>query len=832
MAAKTYTVKKGDTLSGIAWTYNPTYHYGNTVREAYTKLAQINDIDDPDYIVIGQVLQLDPSKPVDKAVSKASRAEIKAFGLQANTTSTVYASWAWDKSNTKEYKVHWFYDTGDGIWFVGTDSTVTERQSTYNAPSNANRVRFRVLPVSDTRKVGNNDTTYWTATWSTEQIYDFKNNPPLVPSVPTVKIEKYKLTATLSNLDLNATEVEFQVVRDDTTVFATGKSKIVTTSSSYSCNVTAGGKYKVRCRAVRGTEYGKWSEYSDNVETIPSASAGITSIRALSETSVTIEWTKVNNCTSYEIEYTTDKTYFDSSTEVKKVTVDSVVTTAIITGMESGEEYFFRVRAINSQGESAWTSIKSIIIGKKPAAPTTWSSTTTAITGEQLTLYWVHNSEDESSQTYAELELYINGAKETHTIKNTDVAEEKDKTSFYSIDTSRYNEGTKIQWRVRTAGITNIYGDWSVQRTVDIYAPATLEITMLSYENNPIDNLTSFPFYVKGLAGPNTQMPIGYSLVITSNEVYETVDRVGNKRFINAGEAVYSRYFDTSDPLLVELSAGNIDLENNIKYTITCTVSMNSGLKAEKSWVFDVAWLNEVYEPNAEIGIDEETLTASIRPYCEDERGNLIPNLSLSVYRREFDGSFTELATGIDNTYEVFITDPHPSLDFARYRIVAIQNETGAVSYYDMPGYPVGEKAVIIQWSEKWVNFEASMEDESDESDQPEWAGSMLKLPYNINVSDKTDPDVSLVNYIGRKRPVTYYGTHLGETATWTTDIAKDDRETLYALRRLAIWMDDVYVREPSGSGYWANIKVSFSQTHTELVIPVTLELTRVEGGM
>ena len=44
--------------------------------------------------------------------------------------------------------------------------------------------------------------------------------------------------------------------------------------------------------------------------------------------------------------------------------------------------------------------------------------------------------------------------------------------------------------------------------------------------------------------------------------------------------------------------------------------------------------------------------------------------------------------------------------------------------------------------------------------------------------------------------------------------------------------MGDVYVREPSGSGYWANVSVSFSQTHCETVIPVTLNITRVEGGI
>lgn len=35
--------------------------------------------------------------------------------------------------------------------------------------------------------------------------------------------------------------------------------------------------------------------------------------------------------------------------------------------------------------------------------------------------------------------------------------------------------------------------------------------------------------------------------------------------------------------------------------------------------------------------------------------------------------------------------------------------------------------------------------------EQPAWAGSMLKLPYNIDVSDSNESDVTLVEYIGRK---------------------------------------------------------------------------------
>lgn len=820
MAVATYTVKKGDTLKSIAKAK------GTTV----ANLVKWNDIENPNYIVVGQVLKLgaDSSSTSSKKTTK-NKAVIKAFGLQSNTDRTMYASWTWSKSNTENYKVFWQYYTGDGVWFTGEDGTVTAKQSIYTAPSNAIKIRFKVKPISKTHKVNDKDTYYWTADWSTYSYYSFSSNPPTAPSTPTVTIEKYKLTATLNNLDVNATSIQFQVVKNDSTIFSTGTVNITTTSASYSCTVDAGGKYKVRARAYRSSDdtYSDWSEYSSNAETIPSATGGIIWIKALSETSVQLKWEQVENATSFEIEYTTDKRYFDSSTEVKSMTSNSKEY-AEITGLESGQEYFFRVRAVNERGYSAWSEVKSIVIGKKPSAPTTWSSTTTCIVGESLILYWVHNSEDGSSQTTAELELTIGGTTQTKTITNTTDEDEKDKTSSYAIDTSVYTEGTQIEWRVRTAGITNEYGDWSVQRTVDIYAPPTLELNVVNKSGSVLSTITSFPFYVKGVAGPNTQKPIGYHLTVISNESYETVDEIGNSKIVSVGDEIYSKYFDISTNLNAELSANNIDLENNVEYTVSCTVSMNSGLTCTSTTTFVVSWTDEIYEPNAEVGYDKDTVTAYIRPYCEDEDGNLISDVTLAVYRREFDGSFTEIGKGLVNSGNSFITDPHPALDYARYRIVATSISTGAVSYYDLPGYPVGEKAVIVQWNETWRPFETSSEDEMN---IPPWSGSLLRLPYNIDVSEDSNQDVSLVEYIGRSHPVSYYGTQLGSSATWNVDIDKEDKETIYALRRLSVWLGDVYVREPSGSGYWANIKVSFSQKHCEVTVPVTLKLTRVEGG-
>lgn len=760
--------------------------------------------------------------------------------VQTGTDRTIYATWTWNKTHTDHYEIRWYYDTGDGVWFVGTDSTTTSKQNTYSAPDNAKRVGFKVKPVpkkvKKTVKAKNGSkktvkVNAWNADWSTLKYYNIKNNPPSTPPAPTVTIENLKLTAKLENINLNATDIQFQIVKNDSKVFKTGTATIKTYAASYYCAVTAGYNYKVRCRAVRGKEYSAWSEYSSDQGTQPAASKGWEFIKALTSTSVEVNWYGVKNATTYEIEYTTEKRYFDSSNQVQSLTVDATLhwSHAEITGLETGKEWFFRMRAVNDNGHSAWTEIKSIVLGKDPIAPTTWSSTTTCVVGEPLILYWVHNAEDGSSQKYAELELTIDGRIETHTIENTTDENEKDKTSSYSIDTSSYVEGTKIQWRVRTSGITNTYGDWSIQRTVDIYAPPTLELSVTDANGNLLETLTSFPFYISGIAGPNTQNAIGYHLSIMANESYETTDQIGNVKMVNQGEAIYSKFFDTSENLVVEMSANNIDLENNISYKVNCVVSMNSGLTAENSSEFTVAWTDEQYEPNAEIGFNEDDISTYIRPYCENDEGNLIEGIRLSVYRREFDGSFTELATNIDNTTNTYITDPHPALDYARYRIVAISSSTGAVSYYDMPGYPIGEKSLIIQWDEQWTSFDVS--NEIDGSSQVPWSGSLLKLPYNVDVSDSYSPDVELVEYIGRKHPVSYYGTQRGTSQTFNAEIDKKDEETLYALRRLAIWMGDVYVREPSGSGYWANITVSFSQTHREVTIPVTLNVTRVEGG-
>lgn len=853
----------------------------------YKQLAAINNIPNPDYIVVGQKIYLKSQSATPASPSTAMKhVEFTRIGFSCGSDNTVLATWDWNRSNTALYQVRWLYGTNDGIAYEGADEEITKKYSTFSPPANAKRVICRVRPIAGWIREetwigpGTKHLTTkraWTAEWVQER-FELSEKPPATPSAPNVTIDTHTLTARLENLDSGVKTIEFQIVKNDSSVYKSGKATVKTGVASYSCTIAIGNNYKVRCRAINDYGTSAWSPYTSNFGTQPATPKEITVCRATSETSVYLEWTAVTNADTYDIQYATVKEHLDASNMASSVSTTDKTNHFTIGNLDSGAEYFFRVRAKNKDGDSAWSSIKSLAIGSPPAAPTTWSSTTSAVTGEKVTLYWIHNAEDESEQSAVLLEITVNGSTISPTVDP--------KSNFYVIDTTPYKEGVTIQWKVRTAGVTGEYGGWSVERTIDIYAPVTLELNLTNADGDVLDTITSFPFYVKGVAGPSTQVPIGYHVSIVSNEVYETTDQVGNTTTVNKGEQVYSQYFETFEILIAELSAGNVDLENNISYTVNCVVSMNSGLTKEESVEFTVDWDEVLYAPDAEVVIDTSVFSAHIKPfcnntsytrykvtntagtytvtseaigsvfgeavsgaktatgeqvysgttaegneifYCEVESAVVAEDVLLSVYRREFDGSFTEIASDIVNGANTCVTDPHPSLDYARYRIVAQHKTTGAVSYYDLPGYPVRADSMVIQWDETWSNFEV---DDGNVSEQPAWSGSMLKLKANIDVSDSYGTDVSLVEYIGRKRPVTYYGTQLGETSSWSTVIPKEDKETLYALRRLAIWMGDVYVREPSGSGYWANVKVSFSQNHKDLTIPITLDITRVEGGI
>lgn len=891
MSQETYVVVRGDTLTAIAKKYDTTV----------ASLAALNNIANVNRIYIGQVLIIrnktitpdnidpNPGVAVYDAYSNPYVVVITGMGQQSNNDSLIFITWSFKTPNTDSYEIEWGYSTADGRWFRGSNDTVQNdiygnipKESTYSPPDNAVSVRSRIRPVAKTYTDTNeNEVLYWNGQWTNWQTYSLSDNLPLMPPVPSVKVEGYDMTVYNANLDINATHMEYEIVWGDKWHYKTGIAEIASTHAWFRTPVTPSWNYKARGRGKRGDLYGPWSEYSSNIYPTPSKPYGIDTIEAVSETAVKLTWTKINSAKTYSIEYTDTEMHFEGSNGT--TVIDNISDTHyIVTGLTSGKKYFFRLKCVNDTGSSGWCDYKSVILGTKPEPPSTWSDKTVAIVGERVMLSWLHNSVDGSEQTQAVIETSINGSKTTYSV----TTDENDKpVDTFELPTSMYADGTKIYWRVKTKGVVDEYSDWSIQRLIEVYAPATLSIDILDNNSNPTSTILNFPFVISGYAGPQTQTPIMYSVSVKSKDSYIAHTPFGDVH-IGVGDEIYSVVLNSNKQLSHKLTASDIDLENGISYEITVRVTMDSGLSADATKVFNVSWTDVKLSPNAEIIIDQNELTASIRPYCERyvdsyrvvnyangryvmsnvelpngfetavsvdkavttkgqqvykdnldrlfcilERENVIPvtDVVLSVYRRTYDGKFVEISKDIDGHGTTFVTDPHPSLDYARYRIVSMDNKTGATSYTDVTVKSFNSESIIIQWDERWSNF---IKNEDNYEDVDYSNKSIVKLPYNVSITENNSPEISTVNYIGREHPVSYYGTALGVSSSITSEFDKSDADLLYALRRLSMYMGDVYIRIPSGIGYWANVKVSYDRSYDSLVIPVTIDVVRVEGGI
>ena len=726
------------------------------------------------------------------------------------------------------YEVRWWYMAG-GVWFDGGTSSTDINNATYNYPTNATRLWVEVKPVSQTYQDGNGNTQSYYSSEAVHTEVSVLELPPAQLSAPSVEIEKYNLTAKIENItDAKASYVEFEVVKDDV-VFAVGRVEVKTARAIYVCPIDAGGKYRVRCRAINVVSNkdveGEWSQYSTETGAMPSAPTNVR-IEIESTKSVKVTWDECPTATSYKVEYTTNKLYFDASSEVKSQTVETNY--CIIKGIEQGYDYYFRVKAINSKGESTWSDIVYKIVGTKPEPPTTWSLTASAIIGDPVILYWTHNSQDASKQYEAQVELTINGKADIITLDTSkdEIKDGETKIYSYNVDLSKYTTGAEILWRVRSRGVSLEYSDWSVQRKINTYAPPTIQLIV----NGGVGILEKYPFEIVAKAAPSTQKAINFHISVTAESSYRTQDSTGTDVIVNSGSVIFNKNISaTSNNLTYSLMPQDCTLENNEPYKLTVTASMDSGLTATATMNFTVHWEEVTYYPDAKVAIDRNSVSAYISPICRDAEGTVVDNVVLSVYRREFDGTFTEIASEIPNYGSVSVTDPHPGMDYARYRIVARNKNTNVLSYSDISAYKVNEPGIIIQWDEEYASFDSTGNYSPGVRD---YHGSMVRLPYNVDTSESSDVDVSLVEYIGRRHPVAYFGTQIGKSDSWTCEIPRTDKETIYALRRLQQWMGTVYIREQNGVGYNAFVNITFSNKHDGLTIPITLSVKQVEGGI
>lgn len=661
-------------------------------------------------------------------------------------------------------------------------------------------------------------------------------------------------------------------------------------TAEYVHNLTSGYRYYVTCKAYNlydGTHYG--SEESDPSQVsespIPKQVTGV-KVETISNNQVKLDWNDTKGAATengYEVEYATKVEYFNTD---NAQIISANESHAFIT-LDIGNVWYFRVRAKNSDDiPGAWSAkpYVSAAAAIKPNPPTTWSLKSSAMINDTMSLYWTHNSADGSKPTRSHLVYQINDGEEHDIyVDHSDLKpDDTDFTFHYDMifDQETFSDGDIFKWKVATTGIAEKgESDFSMEREIKIYAPVTVGIDIGTV-------ITEYPMNIIITAEPSSQNCVACYVTITANNDYESEDYMGNARIIHSGDTVYSQIFtNIENELTLSLLPTDVNLADNQTYTIRVDAAMTSSLSGTSEQEFEVDLEPLEFDVDAGIIVDSDSLTAGITPSCtytddnpehppiyrncsetdvynEDEiyyidnigtiadpqpteaeytlnpssyyviEPVLVESVKMDVYRINFDGTFTEIASGLDNTGSVMVTDPHPALDNAKYRIIGHDTVSGSLFYDDVISEDIEQPGLVLQWDANYTDVFENINVDEIEKDAigSSAGGTTLILPYNVKTSEASTPDVAVVEYIGRQSPTTYYGTQTGQNGTLSADVDKEDTKTLELLRRLQIWMGDVYVRERDGLGYWAKVDVSFNRDYGSLVMPVSFSVQRVDS--
>lgn len=773
-----------------------------------------------------------------------------AVGQQGSTGTTVYATWtafsSAQQKNIDSISVTWQYQVlnsaGKAVWLKGSTETIgkgSTTSGTYSAPSESLAVYVSVTPVLT--KNGKKKATAKAVGASRS----FEGNAPAKPSAPTVTVDGYSLTLRIQTSDQYAKMAVFYLFRDSESAPFWTSSGITLSGAGVAQQITTLAPNHVYYARVRLFNGAAASEYSDSAAiseiTIPGQVTGVTAA-PVSQSQILVSWNATSGAAStngYELEQATDPKYFGGS----NASVSNVNGTSNYVTVEVGNIWYFRVRAKNSSNiTGAWSETVSAAAAIKPNPPTTWTLASATYVESTINLYWTHNSADGSKPTKSQIEWSKNdGTTNVIEVTHSLGPDDKDFTFHraFQIASGSFSDGDILKWRVRTQGVAAMgWSDYSVLREVRIFAPASLSLAILS----PV---SAYPINIGVTITPVSQSVVSFYLAIRARDSYDNEDYMGEFQHIVAGQVVYSHNFnDISNTDTIVLTPSDVNLLTGQTYDVEAIVATNAGLTANATSSFTLDIDEPDYYLDMGITVDMDSLSAALVPGCysdvsEDPEGDyiydpadIVEGILLDVYRINFDGSFTKIEGNIVNDGITVISDPHPALDNGKYRVVAKDSTSGAMFFADMVSEDLDVKGLVLQWDAKYANYLVrGIVDEIDEAAIGNMAGgTTLRLPYNVKKNESSEPDVELVNYIGREHPVSYYGTQKGQKSSYSTDVPKDDIDTLDLIRRLQTWPGDVYLRAQDGLGYWAKVEASFDRDYDSLLMPVSIDAVRVDS--
>lgn len=464
---------------------------------------------------------------------------------------------------------------------------------------------------------------------------------------------------------------------------------------------------------------------------------------------------------SFEVQYTSNAFAYDDnafgdiqSTTLEADDVSQGATRQVITisGLDDGTTYYIRVRRVRGELISPWTDVASQATTDAEGttevlyAPIVTFSSEAREVGTDVTISWLHNSDSESVQTAYNVEVTSNG----EVIANV---QQESSDNFAIISLADVEDGSVINWRVRTAGaVTTAWSPWSAMQSFMAFAAPTAGVAVTTSGGINVGTnlpLSSMPMViVASMSETLGNQPVELRLSVTAVNAYEGVSADGSPSYVSQSEELWWTEISdglTEGSLSVTVEASEIALMSGQEYEARAIVMTEQGMMATSvPYRFAVEWDGEVPQPTCFAEFDPDAYVARVYPAC------YVPVESPSpigeVEQRTDTYASAQLPLTIDMPVDTMTIDTVTAFDG--------EDELAAAWAYDPETFTLVVTSVAGEADEYDIVVTSTAMAVPDEPQEPEIPTSGV-----INVDSSTNGEVAVSDAVsGPLAGLTVYG--------------------------------------------------------------------------
>ncbi len=325
---------------------------------------------------------------------------------------------------------------------------------------------------------------------SLEIISLFTPSPPVLSTATSISENSFNVSW-VSRPGVTGYFVDLST--DNFSTFVTGYNEFLTTATSIAtAGLTPGTTYQCRVRAINGNG----NSLNSNVISVTTLPTAPTATPALSvtKTSLTARWNSVSNVFGYYLDVSSDG-FSSTLPGFKNLYVAG--TNQIVNDLLAGTVYYYRVRTVNSAGNSAYSN--TITLSTIPADPIAISGT--SITQTAFMANW--NSTIGSSGYYLDVSsdnfiTFLTGYNNFPTTST-------------SVNISGLVAGTSYQYRVRAGNPSGISGNSNTIFVLTVPSPPSSSTANAFTQNGFTINW------------PSVINATGYSLDVATNSSFSSI---------------------------------------------------------------------------------------------------------------------------------------------------------------------------------------------------------------------------------------------------------------------------------------------------------------------